>query len=94
VAPLRFRLVPDRDLHEMLGAGRVSIVRTGTAAQATNLPFILHPASPPLPPGHVTFIELTTGEFWVLAGGAAGAPLRQFAAIPVSTGYAGQSTSR
>jgi hypothetical protein len=75
-------LIPGRQLDELLTNGRAQIVSGGADLEQVALPFTVHPASPPLPPGKVSFFLLTTGEFWIIAGGEGGVPLQFFAAVP------------
>jgi hypothetical protein len=75
-------LQPEKQLWEIAGPGSAQIVRAGAAMDVSELPFAVDPQGPPLPRGKVTFVELTSGHYWIIAGGF-DSPYTYFAGAPI-----------
>ncbi len=65
-----------------MAGDRAHIVTGGAVLDQHELPFQIDPHGAQLPQGKASFNLLTTGEYWVIAGGHDAEPLRPFAAIP------------
>jgi hypothetical protein len=76
-------LVAGKELWDLVGPGRAKIVGMGAELDHKNLPFAVDQQGEQLPPGKVMFALLTTGEYWIIAGGFE-LPQVHFAGLPIS----------
>ena len=76
-------LVAGKELWDMVGPGRARIVGMGAELDQKKLPFAVDPQGEQLPPGKVMFALLTTGEYWIIAGGF-DSPQVHFVGVPLS----------